>query len=147
MRKIILTALFALAACSQPAQQQTTATSASATSSSSVAAASDQPSIRAGSWQSVSTSPGKAAETQTSCATGSLADFLGTSDNCQAPSIARTADGWSFDAQCSADGDHETFHADIHGDLQSHFTVDIPGGHGNTAVHSDNHYVGACQTP
>src|SRR5690349_17272566 len=115
MRKMLLAAmLLSAAACSQPVQ--TTASTASTTAStvSTAAASADQPTVKAGLWESVSTRPGHAPETDQSCATGSLADYLGTSDNCQAPRITRTADGWTFEAHCSADGDPEQFHADIH---------------------------------
>jgi len=68
---------------------------------------------------------------------------------CQSPRITATPDGYAFDADCNSDGDHETFHADFHGDLQSRFTVDVTsttvGAPHPETLHSVNRYIGACQ--
>jgi hypothetical protein len=101
-------------------------------------------------WETTTTRPGESANSNRTCANGDLADFLGTNDMCQTPRVVSTSEGYTFDADCNSDGDHETFHADIRGDLQSHFTVDVTSSttgapHPDT-LHSLNRYIGACQT-
>lgn len=113
--------------------------------------ASQMPVIRAGLWETVDRSPGKAPHTDRDCESGKRKP-LTMGEACSKLTLHRTLlGGYVFDTQCGTGAMSMTLHVEAHGDFQSHYAVDttstlkLPGKPDEVDTsHKEGRYIGPC---